>query len=86
MSKNKENNLVKKHDELSKKFLTDISTARDFLRLHLDKDIVAKCDLNTLAIESGSYIEDNLKQYASDIVYKVDLLDRKSCAYTNYTK
>ena len=81
MSKSKDNNLVKKHDELSRKFLTDISTARDFLRLHLDKDIVAKCDLNTLTIESGSYIEDDLKKLASDIVYKVDLVDSTSCAY-----
>ena len=81
MSKSKDTNLVKKHDELSRKFLTDISTARDFLRLHLDKDIVAKCDLNTLTIESGSYIEDDLKKFASDIVYKVDLVDNTSCAY-----
>ncbi len=81
MSKSNDNNLVKKHDELSRKFLTDIGTARDFLRLHLDKDIVAKCDLDTLTIESGSYIEDDLKKFASDIVYKVDLVDNTSCAY-----
>jgi predicted transposase/invertase (TIGR01784 family) len=81
MSKNNIDNLIKKHDELSKKFLTDINMAREFLEIHLDKSVVAKCDLNTLTVESGSYIEDDLQKYFSDIVYKVDLLDKINCAY-----
>ncbi len=45
------NKLVKKHDELSKKVLTDLNMAGDFLRIHLDGKIIAKCDLCTLCIE-----------------------------------
>ncbi len=75
------NKLTKKHDELSKKFLTDLSTAREFLQLHLDKKIIAKCDFSTLHIESGSYVEDDLQAFYSDIVYKLDLIDKSSCVY-----
>ncbi len=81
MSNYKTDNLIKMHDELSKKFLTDIDMAREFLELHLDKSVVAKYDLSTLSIESGSYIEDDLRKYFSDIVYKADLLNKTSCAY-----
>ncbi len=32
-----------------------------------------KCDFSTLRIDSGSYIEDDLKAHVSDIVYAIDL-------------
>ncbi len=67
------NKLTKKHDELSKKFLTDVSMAREFLQLHLDKKIIAKCDLSTLHIDSGSYIDDDLQAFFSDISTKTQI-------------
>ncbi len=73
--------LVNKHDELCKKFLTDISVAKDFLQLHLREDIKTKCDFQTLTIEDGSYIDNDLRKRMSDIVYKMDLLDKTNCAY-----
>ncbi|MDQ5919987.1 MAG: hypothetical protein QG673_43 [Pseudomonadota bacterium] len=73
--------LVKQHDELAKRFLTDLNAARGFLQIHLDPKILAKCDLSTLTIESGSYIDNDLRKRASDILYKMDLLDKSNCVY-----
>ena len=73
--------LIMKHDELSKKFLTDLTSAKLFLTVHLDSKILAKCNLETLSIESGSYIDVDLRKRFSDIVYKIDLKDNTSCIY-----
>jgi len=63
--------LNKKHDPLARKFLTDLSIAKEFLSTHLPTDLLEACDLDTLQIESGSYIEDDLQTHCSDIVYKL---------------
>lgn len=73
--------LVKKNDELSKKFLTNLDNAKEFLKLHLDPKVMAKCEIKTLTIDSGSYIDADLRKRFSDIVYKVDLKDKSSCVY-----
>ncbi|EFT5674627.1 Rpn family recombination-promoting nuclease/putative transposase, partial [Salmonella enterica] len=31
----------------------------------------ALCDLNTLKLESGTFVEDDLRQYASDILWSM---------------
>lgn len=36
--------------------------ARDFLALHLPEDFLAICDLDSLKLESGSFVEDNFTQ------------------------
>lgn len=65
--------LTNKHDEIARQFLSNVEVARDFLSLYLPKDILQKCDLSTINIESGSYIEHNLKKRYSDVVYRIDL-------------
>ncbi len=64
-----------------RKFLSDISVAKDFLEIHLSKNIRSRCDLNTLQIESGSYIDNDLRPYYADIVYRVKLKDSKRDPY-----
>lgn len=41
------------------------------------------CDFESLTIESGSYIDDDLRKRFSDVVYRLDLLDRSSCVYVH---
>ena len=64
---------VKRHDPLVRQFLSDLSVAREFLEIYLPENIKSKCDLNSLTIEPGSYIEPDLKTHCSDIVYKAKL-------------
>ena len=73
--------LIHKHDELAKKFLTDLDVAKEFLAIYLPSEILNKCDLSTLIIESGSYIDNELRKRFSDIVYKVTLNSGNGYAY-----
>lgn len=44
--------------------------------IHLPSAIRAKCDLSSVRIEQGSYIDGDLKRSCSDIVYGLNLLDK----------
>ncbi|MEI2266178.1 Rpn family recombination-promoting nuclease/putative transposase [Erwinia sp. CGal63] len=59
------------HDGLFKTFLTDPDTARDFLTFHLPAPLLQICDLSTLRLESGSFIEENLRTYFADVLYSL---------------
>ena len=59
------------HDALFKVFLTHPDTARDFLQLHLPSPLLKACDLDTLRLESGSFIEDDLRASYSDVLYSL---------------
>ncbi|CAK8737701.1 ISNCY family transposase ISPlu15 [Sodalis praecaptivus] len=62
---------LSQHDALFKKFLGDIAVARDFLEIHLPPHLRKRCDFSTLAMESGSFIEDDLKGQYSDMLYSM---------------
>lgn len=59
------------HDAVFKQFLTHPDTARDFMELHLPADLRVCCDLSTLKLESGSFIEESLRPYFSDVLYSL---------------
>lgn len=59
------------HDALFKQFLTHPETARDFLDVHLPPALRQACDLNTLRLESSSFIEEDLRAYYSDVLYSL---------------
>lgn len=59
------------HDALFKQFLTHPETARDFLEVHLPPALRQACDLSTLRLESGSFIEEDLRAYYSDVLYSL---------------
>ena len=46
------------HDAVFKQFLTQADTARDFLAIHLPPALRQRCDLDTLQLESASFIEE----------------------------
>ncbi|MDE1189285.1 MAG: Rpn family recombination-promoting nuclease/putative transposase [Pantoea sp.] len=59
------------HDLVFKQFLTHPETARDFMQLHLPAGLQAVCDFKTLKLESGSFVEENLRPCFSDVVYSL---------------
>ncbi|WP_072137401.1 Rpn family recombination-promoting nuclease/putative transposase [Pantoea ananatis] len=59
------------HDATFRQFLTQPEIARDFMELHLPAELRAVCDLSTLKLESGSFVEDDLRQYFSDVLYSL---------------
>jgi predicted transposase/invertase (TIGR01784 family) len=67
----KKNTTPTLHDAMFKQFLTHPETARDFLDIHLPPALRKLCDLNTLQLASGSFIEDDLRPYYSDVLYSL---------------
>ncbi|MFP3524371.1 Rpn family recombination-promoting nuclease/putative transposase, partial [Pantoea sp. SIMBA_072] len=66
-----ENRTPTPHDATFRQFLTHPDVARDFMELHLPAELRAICDLSTLKLESGSFVEDDLRQYFSDVLYSL---------------
>lgn len=65
----KKNSTPTLHDATFRQFLTQPDIARDFMEIHLPAELRAVCDLSTLKLESGSFVEDDLRQYFSDVLY-----------------
>ncbi|MBA7848151.1 Rpn family recombination-promoting nuclease/putative transposase [Klebsiella sp. RHBSTW-00465] len=59
------------HDAVFKHILSHRATARDFLLIHLPGHLRVLCDLRTLQLESGSFIEEDLRASHSDILYSL---------------
>ncbi|EJJ3932102.1 Rpn family recombination-promoting nuclease/putative transposase [Salmonella enterica] len=67
----KKNSTPTPHDATFRQFLANPDVARDFLDIHLPTELRALCDLSTLQLESGTFVEDDLRQYASDILWSM---------------
>lgn len=67
----KKNGTPTPHDAAFRLFLANPDVARDFMDIHLPADLRALCDLSTLHLESGTFVEDDLRQYASDILWSM---------------
>ncbi|HFV9933085.1 TPA: Rpn family recombination-promoting nuclease/putative transposase [Salmonella enterica subsp. enterica serovar Bovismorbificans] len=63
------------HDATFRQFLTRPEIAREFMAIHLPAELRAICDLSTLKLESGSFVEDDLRQYFSDVLYSLKTTD-----------
>ncbi|WGM04079.1 Rpn family recombination-promoting nuclease/putative transposase [Arsenophonus nasoniae] len=59
------------HDAIFKQFLSEKETAKDFFDIWLPDEIKALCNLDSLKVESGSFIDSEMKNYQSDILYSV---------------
>lgn len=59
------------HDAVFKTYLSHPDTARDFLQLYLPQALLEICDLRTLHLASGNFVEEDLRPYYSDILYSL---------------
>ncbi|MEQ4925040.1 Rpn family recombination-promoting nuclease/putative transposase [Proteus hauseri] len=69
------------HDALFKQFLTHPDNARDFFSVHLPADILPLCDLSTLQLESSSFVDRQLRQLHSDVLYSVQTTEGEGYIY-----
>ncbi|EPK7361740.1 Rpn family recombination-promoting nuclease/putative transposase [Kluyvera intermedia] len=60
------------HDAVFKQFLCHPETARDFLAIHLPAPFRELCNLHTLKLESGSFIEADLRARYSDVLWSLN--------------
>lgn len=69
------------HDALFKNFVTKPQTVYDLLDIHLPPDLRKICDLKTLRLESGSFIENDLRAYYSDVLYSLKMQGQDGYVY-----
>lgn len=69
------------HDHFFKNVMSDIRIARDFFEHYLPIEIKELIELDTLHLESGSYIDPALKSCTSDILYSVQMGNEISYFY-----
>ncbi|WP_194207923.1 Rpn family recombination-promoting nuclease/putative transposase [Superficieibacter sp. 1612_C1] len=77
----KKNHTVTPHDAVFKQFLRHADTARDFLDIHLPPALHQRCDLQTLKLESASFVEEDLRACYSDVLYSVKMQDDDGYIY-----
>lgn len=63
------------HDRFFKELFSRQEAARDFLQHYLPADITPLLDLTTLEINKDSFIDPDLQEHFSDLLYKVVLHD-----------
>lgn len=61
--------------------MTDIRVAREFFEEHLPETIHSLVDLNTLKLSQKSYIDENLNELSSDILYTVKMKKSDELAF-----
>ncbi len=69
------------HDRFFKAVFSKEEHARDFLQLYLPQEISALIDFTTLSIVKDSFIEKELREYFSDLLYQVDLKGQTAFIY-----
>ena len=70
-----ESNLHHSHDKLFRETWSNLTNARSFLENYLPQSIIDVVRLDTLEICKDSFIEKDLRDYYSDMLYKVRIGD-----------
>ncbi|NWH06998.1 Rpn family recombination-promoting nuclease/putative transposase, partial [Desulfobacter latus] len=65
--------VVNPHDKVFREIYSNKENARSLLADKLPDNVLKLVDLNTLEISKDSFIEKELADYYSDILYRVDL-------------
>ena len=72
------------HDRIFKKFFSDVDVASTFIKSYLKVDLAKNnFDFSALKIEAGSFIEADLRQQHSDILYSLKIDGVKGYIHVN---
>jgi predicted transposase/invertase (TIGR01784 family) len=63
------------HDKFFKETFTRLEVARDFFANYLPESVTAVLDLDSLNLQSGSFIDPDLQEQFADLLYHVTLHD-----------
>ncbi len=61
------------HDRFFKRFFGDLEVAKDFLSNYLPDEILSRLELDTLQLEKESFIDPELRNHFSDLLFTVRL-------------
>lgn len=69
------------HDKFFKETLGNVATAKDFLVHYLPEHFMKHIDVSTLEPQKDSFINSDLAESFSDLLFKVDILEKESYIY-----
>lgn len=69
------------HDKFFKSTFSDISITRDFLDNYLPIELRKVVNLGRIKLENGSFIDNELKEYQSDLLFRVDVMGEEGYVY-----
>lgn len=75
------NSLFNPHDKFFKEFFGRKEIAKSFLREYLPQSLHNRFDFSTLAIKKDSYIDKELAEHFSDILYQIKISGKTSYIY-----
>jgi predicted transposase YdaD len=61
------------HDRYFREAFGDPDVARDFFQYYLPPDIAQRIDLSSLEMIDGSFVDETLRDHASDMLYRVNI-------------
>ena len=76
-----ESYLSNPHDKFFKESFSRKEVARSFIREYLPRGICTQLDLKTLTIRKDSYIDKEMFEHFSDILYSVKLSGKQAFIY-----
>ena len=69
------------HDTFFKKTLEDMSVVKGFISNYLPVKIARMIDLNSLEAAKGNFVDDDLKEFFTDMLFKCDLNQQEAYLY-----
>src|SRR3990167_11148712 len=81
MDKSPKKHIAKAHDHFFRMAMSDKRVAREFFEMHLPENLRKIVDLNTLELQSGTYIDDMRKESIADMLYKTVIEGHEAYLY-----
>lgn len=69
------------HDKFFKETFSDVAVTKDFLSHYLPEVIQQYVDLNTIASQKDSFIDEKLKESFSDLLFQVNIQNEEGYLY-----
>lgn len=71
----------KPHDKFFKETMINIENSRSFMENYLPSEILNIVDFDNLTVEKDSYIDEELEEYFSDILFKTNINQKEGYIY-----
>ena len=73
---------INPHDLFFKQYLSHPVAAADFLRNHLPATVVSLVDLTQLTLAKDSFVDEQLRNHLSDLVYRTVTTEQTPIAFS----
>ncbi|HZK43390.1 MAG TPA: Rpn family recombination-promoting nuclease/putative transposase [Syntrophomonadaceae bacterium] len=73
--------ITQPHDKFFKETLSDLETTKDFLQNYLPSEILSLINLDTLKTEKDTFIDEDLTENFSDLLFKANINNQESFIY-----